>query len=382
MAQPDRWSRRRLLTARGLGASTGGAIAALLPEVAVPTTDDRSASQWRITRRAMACDFTVHLPHYVRDPVTVATTALSEIEQLEDLLTVYRDDSEISRVNALAARRPVRTDGRVFALLELAADLWTQTDGAFDVACGAMIKSWGFFKPPRRVPSEAEHADVMTRCGMRHVSLNGDAQTVHYAMPGVEINLGSIGKGYALDRAARRLRDEHGLACGLLTGGSSSMLAMGSLWDDENGWLIAIEDPADPSQAAATVRLKNRALGTSSGSNQHFEIDGRRYGHLLDPRTGYPADVVASASAIAPDAATADALATAFYVWGLDKTAEFCHNHPDIAAIIVLRDGPRCPAATPPADTRPGMNRPANDRTAARVVTFNLSPKDVTLGMA
>jgi thiamine biosynthesis lipoprotein len=138
------------------------------------------------------------------------------------------------------------------------------------------------------------------------------------------------------------------------------------LYGDESGWLIGIEDPEDAGRTVATVRLGNRALGTSSTSNQYFLHEGRRYGHLLDPRTGRPADAVASTSVLAPDAATADALATAFFVAGLDKSAEFCHNHPDIAAVIVLKQTPAGEGAV-------------SNRRGPRVVTFNLSSQDVKI---
>jgi thiamine biosynthesis lipoprotein len=360
------------LTARGLGASTGGAIAALLPAVPLLAEDDRNFGHWQITRRAMACDFTIYLPPLVQEPLALAKAAFDEIDLLEDLLTVYHDDSEMSRVNQHASQRPVRTDARLFSLLQRAAELTRQTDGAFDVAAGAMVKAWGFFKGPRRVPDADEHAAALRCCGMNHVELAEPDLTVRYDVAGLEINLGSIGKGYAIDHAVRRMRQDFGLGCGLITGGTSSLFGLGSPNNDDRGWMIGIEDPCDPAQYVATVRLKDRALGTSSGSNQYFEVDGKVYSHLLDPRTGWPADQVASASALAADAATADALATAFFIMGLDKTAEFCQNHPDIAAIIVLDDN---------AVNRPsGKATPPTNRQNPRVVTFNLRATDVKIG--
>lgn len=343
-------------------------IAALLPEPPLlkPGEDDRSAGQWTISRRAMACDFTVHLHSLTSNPVAVAEAALLEIEALEELLSVYRPDSELSRLNREAFDRPVRVDGRLFAILQRSAELYEQTARTFDIATGSLIEAWGFFRGPRRVPSPDEHAAAMAAAGMRHVELNPTDLTVRYRTPGLKINLGSIGKGYAIDRAVQRMRSEFGTESVLLTGGSSSMYAGGSLTGDESGWLIGIEDPLDATRTVATVRLRNRALGTSSTSNQYFTHDGQRYGHLLDPRTGRPADALAGVSVLAPDAATADALATAFFVAGLDKTADFCHNHPEIAAVIVLKEAPAGERAVP-------------ERRGPRVVTFNLSSQDVKI---
>lgn len=326
----------------------------------------------------MGCDFAVYLHPLTRDPLTVAQTAFREIEELEDLLTVYRSTSEVSRINQEASRRPVPVDERTFALLRRSAELYNETQGAFDVATGAIINAWGFAGGSRRVPGPEEHAAAMAASGMRHVELNESDRTVRYRVDGLQVNFGSIGKGFALDAAMRRLKLDFGTRCALITGGGSSMLATGSLWGDESGWLIGIEDPEHPDRTVARVRLRDRALGTSSSSNQFLEAGGRRYGHLLDPRTGRPADEVASASCLAADAATADALATAFFVMGLDKIAEFCQNHSDIAAIVVLKNG-RCPGNV---TTRAGRRGPADQavvskRLSRRVLSFNLAPQDV-----
>lgn len=382
MSKPDPWSRRKLLTARGLGASTGGMLAALLPDPPLLLTgqDDRSAAQWTVTRRAMACEFTIHLHPLTRDPITVANTALREIERLEDVMTVYRPTSEMSRVNAEAFDHPVPVSESLFSLLQRAAELHNQTERAFDIATGRLIKAWGFFAGPRHVPEPDEHAAAMAACGLQHVHLDEAQRTVRYDASGLEINLGSIGKGYALDEALRRLRQEFGVECCLITGGSSSMIGIGSLWGDDSGWLIAIEDPEATEKTIATVRLRNRALGTSSAANQHFEAGGKRYGHLLDPRTGRPADALAGVTVLAPDAATADALATAFFVMGLDKSAEFCQNHPEIAAILVRKHGDiAADVASAARGAGSSHLEPMPTRPNPRVVTFNLPPHDVTV---
>lgn len=384
MTQGTPWSRRNFLTGRGLGASTGGMIAALLPDPPMLLADDdRSVQHWTISRRAMACEFTVHLHPLTQDPLTVADAALREIEAVEDLLTVYRPDSEMSRVNAEACHRPVRVSERLFAILKLAAQLHEKTDGAFDVATGALIKAWGFYDGTRRVPTPSEHAAAMASSGMQHVELNEAERTVRYQVPGLQINLGSIGKGYAIDQALRRLRAEFGTECALIGGGTSSMYGCGSLWGDESGWLIGIEDPTDPGRRVASVHLRNRALGTSNAAKQSFEHNAKRFGHLLDPRTGRPADGIAGVSVLAPDAATADALATAFFVMGLDKTAAFCHNHPDIAALVVLKPDQETTIAA--LDEGRGGDGPANrqlKRLSERVITLNLLPHDVKVKSA
>jgi thiamine biosynthesis lipoprotein len=159
---------------------------------------------------------------------------------------------------------------------------------------------------------------------------------VRYLRPGLEINLGSIGKGYALDRAAAIVRGRRNLPGALLHGGHSSVYAIGIEPGDERGWAVGLGHPWEPGRRIALLRLRDRALGTSAATFRHLEHDGRRLGHILDPRSGWPAEGVALASAVAPSAAEADALATAFYILGAEKTRAYCDAHPDVGAVLLL----------------------------------------------
>ena len=363
MSDAADWSRRCFLSARGLGAAAGGALGSLVSDRSGVPGREGLRLEVCYARRAMACEFNVFLPALASGNMAAAEAALDEIQVLESLLTVYSADSLMSYVNQHAFADPVGTDGRVFRLLERAAELTRMTDGAFDIATGALLKAWGFFGGHRRVPTDAEQADAFACSGMHHVELDPEHQTVRYRVQGVEINLGAIGKGYAIDRAAERLRSEYGVESALIHGGLSSMVAMGSSSEEAAGWLVGIQDPADTGRWVATVRLRDRAMGTSAANRQYFEADGQRYGHILDPRTGRPADGdLAGVSVLAADGATADALSTAFFVMGLDRTRDFCHNHPDIAALLVLRPGKTGRASASP-----------------QVVTFNLTKKDYQL---
>src|SRR6516164_4077046 len=160
-------------------------------------------------------------------------------------MTVYRETSEISRLNRRAFVRPVRVELQLFGLLELAARIHAETEGSYDITAGALIKAWGFFRGPRRVPSEAERASALERVGMRWVTFDAERRTVHFQRAGLEINLGSIGKGHALDRMARLLSEEWGVAGMLLHGGSSSVYAEGCPPEDERGWQVALLHPWD-----------------------------------------------------------------------------------------------------------------------------------------
>ncbi len=338
--------RRDFLSSRQLADGAGQAFAAAAELRAAALQPAPPPPQefalLRFSRRAMATTFEVMLPVGTPDALPAAEAALDEIDRLEAQLTVYRDGSEVSRLNRAAPYAAIPVEEGLFDLLRLAARVTADSEGAFDITAGALIKAWGFFRGPRRVPSEAERAAARERVGMRHVVLDPEARSVRYLRPGLEINLGSIGKGYALDRAAALLRDRWNLPQALLHGGHSSVYAIGTEPGDERGWAVGLGHPWDPGRRIALLRLRDRALGTSAATFRHLEHQGRKLGHVLDPRTGWPAEGIALASAVAPTAAEADALATAFYVRGVDWTRAYCDAHPDVGA-VVLPEGESVP---------------------------------------
>ena len=289
----------------------------------------------RASRAAMATFFEVLLPVGTSSAVSAAEAALDAIDELEDQLTVYRSHSEVSQLNARAFSEAVPVERRLFDLLAFAANLTLETQGAFDVATGALLKTWGFHQREGRVPTVAERAQAMGRSGMRHVVLDAAAHTVRYLRQGLEINLGGIGKGYALDRAAELLRDRWGIASGLLHGGTSSILALGVPLEQPLGWMVSLRHPWDETRTLGNVHLRNRALGTSAATHQYFVYNGSKLGHLLDPRRGWPAAGLQQVSALAPTAAEADALSTAFFVMGLEAARDYCRTHPQIGAVIL-----------------------------------------------
>lgn len=293
----------------------------------------------RFSRQAMAATFEILLPWGTDEAVEAAGEVLDEIDRLEDQMTVYRDHSEISQINRRAADETLRVESRLFELLQRADRLSQETEGAFDITTGALSKAWGFFRRCGRIPSGAERAEVLRRVGMRHVVLDAENRTIRYLQKGLEINLGAIGKGYALDRAATILRDGYKIRHALLHGGRSSIYALGSEPGSTKGWPVGVRHPWDPERRLAIVRLRDRGLGTSAATFQHLEYNGRKLGHIIDPRTGWPAEGLASATAIAPTAAAADALATAFFILGIEKTRTYCAAHPDVAAILLPQEG-------------------------------------------
>jgi thiamine biosynthesis lipoprotein len=329
-------NRRDFLAPRHLARRAGHVVGALddvLPQPPKPFPAEFALL--RFSRRAMATDFEIGLPLGTPRAMAAAEAALDEIDRLEGQLTVYRDDSEVSRLNRLACGDPVRVEERLFGLLQLAERLSTETGGAFDVTAGALVKAWGFFRGPPSVPDPESLARARARVGMRHLVLDPANRTVHCRCPGLEINLGSIGKGYTLDREAEVLRADWEISCGLLHGGHSSVYAMGTAPGDSRGWPVGLTHPWNPDRRVAVLRLRDRALGTSAATFKHLEYEGKKLGHILDPRTGWPAELVASASVAAPTAAESDALATAFFVLGVEGARNYCETHPEIGAVLI-----------------------------------------------
>lgn len=287
-------------------------------------------------RRAMNCEFTITMPAGRRSLVEAACAGLDEIERVEGMLSAYREESELSAVNRLAAERPVAVSPEFFRLLSRAMRIAGATAGAFDPSAGALVRAWGFLRGPRRVPCEQERQSALAASGWRNVQLDAAGGAVAYLQPGLELNLGAFGKGYALDCARKRMQTRSAF----LQGGGSSVLAAGFPPREPAGWPVAVGNPCRPSERLGVVRLRDQALGASGAAEQFFVEGGRRYGHILDPRTGWPAHRLLSATAIAPTAAEADALSTAFYVLGLEGTREFLRSRPDAGAILV-RPGSR-----------------------------------------
>ena len=298
----------------------------------------------RVTRRAMATTFEIAIPQGTAHAIDAASAALDLIEEVEQQLTTYRDDSEVSQLNASATERPVAVDPDLFTLLGRCATDTLDTAGAFDIAVGALVDVWGVCQRAGRIPSPAELVEATACSGFRHVVLNGNplAPTVRFRRAGLKLNFGAIGKGYALDRAAELLRRDWGIESALLQGSGSSMLGLGCPPNDLRGWPVSIRHPEADRPALDVVYLKNQGLGTSAATFQFFEFHGKKYGHVLDPRTGRPAVGTQSASCIAGSAAEADAMSTAFFVAGADWTEEFLRSRTHFGALLLKEGATQC----------------------------------------
>jgi FAD:protein FMN transferase len=278
-----------------------------------------SPVRYEATTPAMGCIFGVAA--YGSDRVALARqveSALDEARSIDGWLSNYRDDSELSRVNRSAADAPVPVSEELFALLRTANEYSLLSEGAFDMTVGPLVRAWGFFDGGGKLPDEAELERARAITGFRFVELDATRRTVRFARPGVELDPGGIGKGYAVDRMADLLR-RAGVRAALINACHSSLYAIGAPPDHPRGWEIEIDSPRGGRGVA--VLLKDQSLSTSGSQEKFFEANGHVYSHILDPRTGLPAEGVVAVSVIAPTALDSEVSSTAIFVNGLDWAA-------------------------------------------------------------
>lgn len=267
--------------------------------------------------------------------------ALDEIERLENQLSLYRPGSDIAQVNAEAADRPVRVSPAIFQLLKQAGELSELSAGAFDITVGPLVRCWGFMKGTGRVPTAEEIEAARAQVGMHLVELDEARFTVRFRRAGVMLDLGSIGKGYAIDRAMEILA-ESGVENALLHGGTSTVQALGEN-PGEGPWKISIEPPPasedePPPAALAVVPLKNEALSVSAVWGKSFTHEGKTFGHLIDPRTGWPAAHGLLAAVVFTSAMETDALSTAVLLNGEEQLAEITTRLPGLRWLRLSAD--------------------------------------------
>ncbi len=261
----------------------------------------------------------------------IAEEALDEIERIEAQLSFYRPTSEISALNRDASHRPVRVNPEVFQLLQRAESFSQETQGAFDVTVAPLLHAWGFVGGTGHGPSTSELEAARSRVGFQHLRFDHENQTVEFDHSGVQIDLGSIGKGYALDRAVGILRD-HEITSALLHGGTSTIVAMGC--DGEgNPWKVALpKSPETTEKEPVVVQLQDASLSVSAVWGKSFDAFGKRFGHIIDPTTGEPAQSASWAAVAHPSATVTDAISTGLLVRGQSILPELMRTYPTMRA--------------------------------------------------
>ena len=312
------------------------------------------------SKSAMACQFELLFNlHQYPQAAAVAMKAFELIDQLESRLTVYREDSEVSQLNNSSRGVPVPISPPLQEILRLAEVLSIETNGAFDITASLLTRLWGFDRRAGNLPTQAQIQNSLAAVDYTHVQLDTSASKVAL-LNDCQINLGGIGKGFALDEVAQFMEQEQ-INHWILHGGQSSVLAHGDNFQTEtqdNGWSVGLSHPTLPNYRLGQVTLRNQALGTSGTARQSFVHQGKRYGHIIDPRTGWPTSHCLSTTVVCSSAATCDALATAFFVMQPEDVEAYCRKHTDVGAILVL-----------PGDDQEGLQK-------VELIWFNLDDKD------
>jgi thiamine biosynthesis lipoprotein len=289
-----------------------------------------------LARHAMATRFELVL--HGEDPVRLRAAgeqALNEIDRLENQLSLYRPQSEIADVNRRAGSEPVKITPSLFNLLTRAKALSAESEGAFDITVAPLVQCWGFMGGSGEVPDQQSLADAREKVGMHLLELNQSQSTVRFCRDGVMLDLGAIGKGYAVQQAADLLR-ETGVTSALIHGGTSSIYAIGHPPDAE-AWLVAIENHTDPKKPPiATIPLRDESLSVSAIWGKSFSAGGQNYGHVLDPRTGETTSAALLAAVVVPSGTDADALSTALLALGPPGIETICKSHPEARALVLF----------------------------------------------
>ena len=258
---------------------------------------------------------------------------MAELRRIDDLMSHYKPESQLSQINQYANERPVQVDKELFDLIKLSTHYSQITEGAFDITYASVGYLYDY---PRHIrPTEDQIRDKLPSVNWRNMLLDEEHHTVRFEHPGMRIDLGGIGKGYAVDRGIDILK-ARGIDRALVTAGGDSRII-----GDRMGrpWLVAVRHPDDPNKVVTRIPLSDSAVSTSGDYERYFDEGGVRYHHIIDPRTGHSASKVRSATILAPTATQTDGMSKTAFVLGPEKALEIINRMPEYDAVFVLPDG-------------------------------------------
>jgi len=269
------------------------------------------------------------------DSAAVADRALAGLlvfHHVDSLMSNWTETSEVARINREAGKNTITVDREVADVIARSLAVSRATNGAEDITVEPLVRLWGFLGGKPRVPSAAEIDAMLPRVGWQKLRFDATRPSIAFARADVHIDLGGIAKGYAVDVAADSLR-RAGITNALvdLTG---NMMAIGSA-PGHDGWVVGVRDPSDQQAHLVRVHLHDEAISTSGAYEQFVDADGKRYGHIIDPRTGWPAQGVSSVTVVSKTALTCDAWDTGLFVLGSEKARRLAKARDDIAIILI-----------------------------------------------
>lgn len=261
----------------------------------------------------------------------VIEDAFSDGERIEGLMSVYQKESEISMINRKAGSEGVKVSQDTLSVIEHALGYSELSDGAFDITAGPLLELWGFSGGEKKVPEEREVEKMLPLVNWRDLSVESHKSTVKLEKKGMKIDLGGIAKGFVVDRMVAVLK-EGGIKRALVNAGGD-LYALGSP-RGEKAWTVGIRDPVNREVVREVVNVRDRAVATSGGYEKYFISGGRRFSHIIDPRTGYPASGLLSVTVIAKTTMESDALATALFVLGEEQGKKLVRRLDGVEAIF------------------------------------------------
>jgi len=285
-------------------------------------------------RPMMGTEVSVHL--WSDDPEAGLATleaVFEEADRIDHLMSTYKDDSEISKINRTAADAKVEVGYELYHLIARSLEISVLTQGAFDITYDSVGQHYDFRE--RQRPDDETVMSELEKIDYRYVKLDDQSATIRFLRQGVRINLGGIAKGYVVERGINILRSR-GIEHAIVTAGGDSRLL-----GDRRGrpWMVGIRDPRKDGEVAITVPLQDEAISTSGDYERFFDEDGVRYHHIIHPSTGTPATGVHSATVFGPDAVTTDALSTSVFVMGVDLGLRMIAVLPDYEGIVIDAEG-------------------------------------------
>ncbi|WP_456440137.1 FAD:protein FMN transferase [Psychroserpens sp.] len=262
--------------------------------------------------------------------------AIDEISRIEKLISSWDSNSQTSKINTNAGIEPVKVDKELFDLIERSLAITKLTDGAFDISYASMDRIWKFDGSMTEMPSEADIKSSVSKVGFQNIELDDTNSTVFLKLKGMKIGFGAIGKGYAADKA-KSLLIEKGIVSGIINA-SGDMTTWGKQTNGDE-WKVAITNPLNKNKAFALLPITDGAVVTSGNYEKYVNFNGKRYTHIIDPRTGYPSTGIISVTVFAPKAELADALSTSVFVMGKEVGLNRINQLPNIECIIIDEDG-------------------------------------------
>ena len=306
----------------------------ILPCLLAIACDSGSGGPYRETAEIMGTTFSVTIDAH-DDPSHAARAAFEEIRRIDRLLSTYKDDSEISEVNRQASSEPVPVGADFWNVISASRDFFELSEGRFDPTIYPLMRMWGFTRRQGRIPTDEELAEALPLVDFRKVALDEKTHAIAFEREGMSLDFGGIAKGYAVDRAMDALM-EMGVKSAIIDAGGN-FYALG-IPGGRDRWRAGIRHPLSSDDIIARLPVADRGVATSGDYERFFEIDGRKYCHIMNPRTGRPVEGMLSATVVAETAMQADALSTAVFVLDAEQGMRLIESLPNVEGILIVRD--------------------------------------------